>query len=146
MTSFNMAFSRDKGEGHLRLWWTRARSGTPTWGPGHPEKLQGSWGQRPHLGSPSTGFLLCHRGWAAPPQEVPFFPRAYGKIPHNLPRSLASMRPQHLPGFLATGTCMVVGEHSFPGGPLSWLSVHKGLGQGWPWATRPDCSLSLCIQ
>lgn len=103
--SLSKLFSKDKGEGHLRSWW--ARPGAPTGGPGHPEKLQGSWGQRPHLSSPSTGFLLCHRGWAAPPQEAPLFPRAHGKIP-NPPRSPASMRPQ--PG---TSLAFLPQEHAW---------------------------------
>lgn len=134
MISFHEVFSRDKGEGHLRLWWARASLGAPPGGPGHPEKLQGSWGQRPHLSSPSTGFLLCHSGRAAPPE------------PPNLPMAPASMRPQ--PG---TSLAFLPQEHAWLWGAqlsrrlLSWRSVHEGLGQGWPWATRPDCSLSLCI-
>lgn len=134
MISFNRVFSRDK-EGHLRLWWARARLGRHEQGNmGHLEKLQGSWGQRSHepvlpLGSQSAtrdGLHLLRR--------FLLYPRAYGKIPAASLRfpSQHETPARHFSGFLAAGICHHCWEAQLSRKPRSWPSVHKGWSQGWP--------------
>lgn len=91
---FSRAFLKDKGEGDLRLFWTRAKLGG-----GIKRGTWGSWRSSRGTGDKELASSVPALGdGPAAPQEAPLFPRACGKTPppprqHDAPSRHFSVFP-----------------------------------------------------